>query len=77
MAIDTSSFLFGEPTDIAMVFGAFHNIVEEKTGRGPARELRYYRARHAWLEKQGCVVNGGTVMWQSNEHRVEFILKWQ
>lgn len=77
MTIDTSPFLFGEPTDIALVFGAFYNLVEESTGRPPSRDAAYYAARHRWTDEQGCVINGGTVMWRSNEHRVEFLLKWQ
>lgn len=76
MAVDTSTFLFGEPTDIAMVFGAFYNTVEESTGRAPSRDAAYYAARYCWMDEQGCVINNGTVMWLSNEHRVEFILKW-
>jgi hypothetical protein len=74
--IDTSTFLFGEPTDIRMIIGAFYDLVENKTGRPPSRDVAYYNARSKWSEEQGCVVNGSTVMWQSNEHRVEFILKW-
>jgi hypothetical protein len=76
MAVDTSNFVMGKVDDIKLIEAIYYNHVWSTTGRRPWLDANYHYAKQTWTNEQGCVVNGQTAMWQSNEHRVEFILKW-